>query len=727
MDQQNTNGAYAGDTANRSHIAARERPFKILIAGAGIGGLTAAIALRQQGHEVILFEQSRFANETGAAIHLAPNCNGILRRLGLFAEDIGGNLMLGFDEYTPDGKLRVSADLGGQQSDMWQHPWHLVHRVHLHNALKEMATCTSGVGKPAQLNLKSRITKVDSQNATVTLESGQVFSGDVVVGADGVHSKTRESIVHGDIKPYPSGKSAYRFLIPKEKLQSDPATREYVEKKGVLVMWIADDRRLVMYPCANNTLMNFVAIHPASETDAAGDNWNEGGNKDKLREVYKNFHPSIDTLLSYVDEKELKLWKLLDMDILPTWIDERLVLLGDAAHPFLPHQGQGGGQAIEDAASLAVMLSKDTPAAEIPERIKLYQKCRYERANKIQHFTRLAGRDAAEVKENESLNMMEYVSYNFGHDEWHYSTQMLRKWQWSRTPALRWRMPLSFGPMPGPRQDFLGRSRSGAHSTFTTASITFETSRTLLQTLLPTPAFSFASPGTIATASFSATMLGKMDWLGGGGYNLLGLNLHGVQYTKKDGSRITGTFLAVLFENLTDPIVTGREELGMPKLYCALDVFRRKESTFINASWKGASFGEWEWEGLEPVDIPPTNGESGSGKLSGGATTSFSPNGFEDQGILAYRYVPAVGREGKADAEYAVFVPRNKASEAPRVRTTFRAKKASFRFNKRNWDELPTLHHIAAGLAELPIYKVLEGKIVEGEGVEDVGQTERIE
>ncbi|KAK4924561.1 hypothetical protein LTR28_012368, partial [Elasticomyces elasticus] len=383
--------------------------------------------------------------------------------------------------------------------------------------------------------------------------------------------------------------------------------------------------------------MNFVAIHPASETDAAGDDWNEGGNKDKLREVYKNFHPSIDTLLSYVDEKELKLWKLLDMDILPNWIDERLVLLGDAAHPFLPHQGQGGGQAIEDAASLAVMLSKDTPAAEIPERIKLYQKCRYERANKIQHFTRLAGRDAAEVKEIESLNMMEYVSYNFGHDEWHYSTQMLRKWQWSRTPALRWRMPLSFGPMPGPRQDFLGRSRSGAHSTFTTASITFETSRTLLQTLLPTPAFSFASPGTIATASFSATMLGKMDWLGGGGYNLLGLNLHGVQYTKKDGSRITGTFLAVLFENLTDPIVTGREELGMPKLYCALDVFRRKESTFINASWKGASFGEWEWEGLEPVHIPPTNGESGSGKLSGGATTSFSPNGFEDQGILAYR------------------------------------------------------------------------------------------
>jgi len=216
-----------------------------------------------------------------------------------------------------------------------------------------------------------------------------------------------------------------------------------------------------------------------------------------------------------------------------------------------------------------------------------------------------------------------------------------------------------------------------------------------------------------------------MDWLGGGGYNLLGLNLHGVKYTKKDGSAITGSFLAVLFESLTDPIVTGREELGMPKLNCALDVHRRKESMHIRANWQGVTFGEWEWEGLEAVDVPSADGEGG--KLSGGATTSFSAPGFEDQGVLAYRYIPAVGREGKADAEYAVFVPRGKGSEVARTHTTLRAKKASFRFDKKDWDALPTLHHIAAGLAELPVYEVVEGKIVEGRGVEDVGQAERIE
>lgn len=144
---------------------------------------------------------------------------------------------------------------------------------------------------PARLNLRSRVTHVDCKNASVTLENGEVFSGDVVVGADGVHvkgsiiyvrdeeadiaqSRTRGNVDGGNKEPFESGKSAFRFLIPKQRLYDDPATRKYVERKGILIMWIGDDRRLVMYPCANNTLMNFVAIHPSNETDAAGDGEN---------------------------------------------------------------------------------------------------------------------------------------------------------------------------------------------------------------------------------------------------------------------------------------------------------------------------------------------------------------------------------------------------------------------------------------------------------------------
>lgn len=110
--------------------------------------------------------------------------------------------------------------------------------------------------------------------------------------------------------------------------------------------------------------------------------------------MYHSFDSALLALLSKVDTETLKVWELLDMDQLPTWVKGRLALLGDAAHPFLPHQGQGAGCAMEDAASLAVVLPRYTPASEVPERLRLYESFRYERAHKLQTYSRLAGRDA---------------------------------------------------------------------------------------------------------------------------------------------------------------------------------------------------------------------------------------------------------------------------------------------------------------------------------------------
>lgn len=283
-------------------------------------------------------------------------------------------------------------------------------------------------------------------------------------------------------------------------------------------------------------------------------------------------------------------------------------------------------------------------------------------------------------------------------------------------------MPTVFGPMPGPRQDALGHARSGAQSTFVTSSIKFKTSRTFLENILPSPSFSFSTPGTVAYASMSNTTLNKMDWLGGGGYSHLGLYIHGVKYTKKDGSVINGTFLPILFESLTDPIVTGREELGMPKLYCAIDSYRRKDSLRIRAGWQGATFGNLEWEGLEKVEEKPL---ADTNSTSNG-TADGSPK-VEGDGIFAYRYIPAVGDRGKADAEYPVFVPDAQMSDKPQVHTTWIAKNAKFAFDGMDWDSLPTLHHIASSLGELPFIDLVEAKIVEGYGVHDVGQAYRIE
>ena len=307
--------------------------------GAGIGGLTEAIALRQQGHNVSVYEQSRMAQEAGAAIHIAPNCNGLLQRLGINPRDHGSVELLGFTEYSASGELERLMD-ARPLNKMWQHSWDLIHRAHLHSALKELAISSEGKGKPVELHLNAGVQSVDPTNATVTLYDGTEEHGDVVVGADGVHSQTRKAIPGGDLNPFGSGKSAFRFLIPTKDIAADQTLALYLKHEGHLLMWIADDRRLVMYPCAGGTQMNFVAIHPSEESfvEAQGDSWQQMGSKARMLRIFEDFGEQVATLLNLVDESRLKVWTLLDMNKMPSFVHERLAILGDAAHPFLPRK-----------------------------------------------------------------------------------------------------------------------------------------------------------------------------------------------------------------------------------------------------------------------------------------------------------------------------------------------------------------------------------------------------
>jgi len=130
--------------------------------------------------------KSELAQEHGAAIHIAPNANGLLRRFGLKPEDIGANVMESFLEFDYKGTLQKDISTGGEGAAMWQNPWQLAHRVQLHNELKRMATTKEGKGPPAVLHTSAEVIDIDPQKGTVTLKDGKVYTGDLVLGADGV-------------------------------------------------------------------------------------------------------------------------------------------------------------------------------------------------------------------------------------------------------------------------------------------------------------------------------------------------------------------------------------------------------------------------------------------------------------------------------------------------------------------------------------------------------------
>lgn len=314
-------------------------------------------------------------------------------------------------------------------------------------------------------------------------------------------------------------------------------------------------------------------------------------------------------------------------------------------------------------------------------------------------------------------------------DPSNHEIQTVRHDQLSCQRNVYWRMPIEFGPLPGPRQDHDGHPFNSQHSTFRSAIIRFKTSQSLLGKFLPPrKGFRFRTPGEVGYASLMQHTFSKLDWLGGGGkffwninaskanyflgYHLLGMYIHDVEYEKSDGEVLYGTYVPVLFGSLADPILSGREELGMPKLYASIDVNRRENSHRVNAGWQGANCGNFAWSGLEEVD-----------------PSSQAPSaGDPEDGLFCYRYIPRVGSQdiGSADADYPVLIPAKDEHCKPKICKMWKAVDATIHLDDMDWDALPTLHHIIHRLKELSIHEVVDAKIVEGEGVSSALATHQI-
>lgn len=340
----------------------------VLIAGAGIGGLTAGLALLQRGIEVTLYEQATELLELGAGIQLGANGSRLLIALGLH----GALRSVVCDAALKEVRLWNTDqtwklfDLGADSIERFGAPYWFVHRGDLHRILVEAVHAL----KPDAIRLGSRCTgyRVEDSSVLLELEEGRSVRGDVLIGADGVHSLLRQQMI-GPTRPEFTGLIAWRGLAPMAKLSPDLG-------RPVGTNWIGPGGHVITYPLRAGALLNFVGF--SERSDWTHESWSERGSKAECAADFAGWHPFIHEIIAKIDTPFK--WGLIGREPLRTWTQGRVALLGDACHPSLPFLAQGAIMAMEDGVVLARCLAHFGDAEEA---LKRYEALRIARATRV--------------------------------------------------------------------------------------------------------------------------------------------------------------------------------------------------------------------------------------------------------------------------------------------------------------------------------------------------------
>jgi salicylate hydroxylase len=344
-------------------------PLRVVIVGGGIGGLAAANALLQRGIDVRVYEQAAALTEVGAGVALQPNGIRMLRRLG-FGDEI---IRLGARWRDPQF---LHAD-GSYAASMWpaefsdQIEFYGIHRADLLKVLA--AKLPDGTVKAGH---KCIGFSQDDGGALVMFENGARVEADAVVAADGIHSRLQQFVV-APSAPVSSGSVAYRGMVP---------ARALAWPEGAMRNWLGEGRHFLAYPVRGGELINCVGFVPTDEE--MRESWSAPGDPQTFAREFSGFDPMVQSIIPRIASTFR--WGLYDREPLSVWTAGRLTLLGDAAHPMLPHSGQGANQAIEDAVTLAAVLCRAGPPA-IPRALQMYETLRRERCARVQRSSRVNG------------------------------------------------------------------------------------------------------------------------------------------------------------------------------------------------------------------------------------------------------------------------------------------------------------------------------------------------
>ena len=351
-----------------------------IIAGAGIGGLSASLALARIGWRVTLLERSPVLEEVGAGLQLSPNASTILRDWGIL-DKLGRNALEPEAiriRRAKDGAILTHIALDDARA-RWGAPYLTAHRADLQRALMEKVADVLAISLRTNMNVAGFASSPDG--VVVAAKHGLInlqVEGDMLIGADGVRSMIRDRLsLMPDDRPIYSNRTAWRATIP-----ADLVDAAFLVPESNL--WLGSKAHLVHYPLRGGDVVNVVAI--VEEKFRIEDNrdfWSTLGDAGYLLKYFANWDVRARRLLQAAPE--WRKWPLFDRNPLPNWASGRIALLGDAAHPMLPFLAQGAAQAIEDAAALAKSLeSRDS----IEEALQAYSNARRERATKVQSQSR---------------------------------------------------------------------------------------------------------------------------------------------------------------------------------------------------------------------------------------------------------------------------------------------------------------------------------------------------